>query len=148
MRTLRVFLAGTAIVGMLGGLGSVVVAQDATDQAVEPDSILFVGNSFTYFNDGVENHVAALAAAEDPPRDIAADASTMGGATLKIHHQMSEPDSMFGAIDAIRVGAFDVVVLQDDIPEYYEREVARPSWSTHGSSTRRSRRSVPTRSSS
>ena len=123
MRTLRLSLTGTVILSLVGGLSSVVMAQDATDQPVEPDSILFVGNSFTYAGGGVENHVAALAASEEPPRDITADASTMGGATLKIHHQMSEPDSMFGAIDAIREGTHDVVVLQDDIPEYFEHEV-------------------------
>ena len=123
MRTLRLSLAGAVVLALLGGPGSVVMAQDATDQAVEPDSILFVGNSFTFFNDGVEDYVTALAESEKPPRDITADASTMGGATLKTHHQMSEPDSMYGAIDAIREGTHDVVVLQDDIPEYYERDV-------------------------
>jgi hypothetical protein len=122
MRTLRLSLAGTVIVVLVGGLSSVVMAQDATEQAVEPDSILFVGNSLTFFNDGVEQHVAALTASEDPPREIIADASTMGGATLRDHVEMDE--HFYGAVDAIKEGGHDVVVLQDDIPEYVEHDVA------------------------
>jgi hypothetical protein len=126
MRTLQLSLAGTVILSLVGGLSSLVMAQGAADQAVEPDSILFVGNSFTSAGGGIETHVADLAASEDPPRTIRTSASTMVGATLKIHHQMSEPAGMFGAIstiDVIRESGYDVVVLQDDIPKYAEREV-------------------------
>ena len=123
MRTLRLSLIGTVTLSLVGGLGSVVMAQDATDQAVEPDSVLFIGDSFTWAVGGIETHVAALAEAEDPPHAMTADASTMDRATLKIHHQMSEPADMFGAIDVIREGGHDFVVLQDDIPEYVEHEM-------------------------
>jgi len=59
---LVVLLAGTVILSLVGGPGRLVIAQDATDQAVETDSILFVGNSFTSAGGGVGNFVAALAA--------------------------------------------------------------------------------------
>jgi hypothetical protein len=117
-------LVGTVTLVLLGGLSGVVIAQDATDQAVEPDSILFIGDSFTWAVGGIGTHVAALAASEEPPHAVTTDASTMDRSTLEIHHQMSEPDSMDGAIDAIREGTHDIVVLQDDIPEYLEHEVA------------------------
>jgi hypothetical protein len=105
MRVLRLSLVGTVTLSLIGGLGSVVMAQDATDQAVEPDSILFVGNSFTENLGGVENHVSALAASENPPREIVAAARTMGGATLKTHHQQSDPNPVFGAVAAINARA-------------------------------------------
>ena len=124
MRTLRLSLIGTVTLALVGGLGSVVMAQDATDQAVEPDSILFVGNSFTENLGGVENHVSALAGSENPPREIVAAARTMGGATLKTHHQESDPNGVFGAVAAINAGDHDVVVLQDDIPEYLEHALS------------------------
>jgi hypothetical protein len=82
-----------------------------------PDKILFVGNSFTYVHDGVENHVRKLAASAVPPRLIQADSNTKGGATLQIHYGRSEVH------DAIRAGAYDVVILQEDIPELTEHSV-------------------------
>ena len=82
-----------------------------------PDKILFVGNSFTYVHNGVENHVRKLAASAKPPRLIQADSSTKGGATLRIQYGRSEVHDM------IRGGAYDVVVLQEDIPELTEHTV-------------------------
>jgi len=76
-----------------------------------PDKILFVGNSFTYSHHGVESHVRALAASAIPPKLIQADSNTQGGATLQIQHGRSEVHDM------IREGAYDVVVLQGDMPE-------------------------------
>ena len=82
-----------------------------------PDKILFVGNSFTYVNNGVENHVRELAASASPPRLIQADSTTQGGATLRIHYGRLEVH------DSIREGAYDVVILQEDIPELPEHSV-------------------------
>ena len=123
MHTLRLSLAGTVILSLVGGLSSLVTAQGATAQAVERDSILFVGNSFTSAGGGIETHVAALAESEDPPHTLTANASTIRGATLKDHHEMRNPPGILGAIDVIREGGYDVVVLQDDIPKYAEHEV-------------------------
>lgn len=82
----------------------------------EPRRLLFVGDSFTYCNGGVENHVRRLAAAAKVPRAIVADSETKGGATLKV---------LFGrqsVRDKIRSG-YDLVILQDDLPEYREHTV-------------------------
>ena len=82
-----------------------------------PDKFLFVGNSFTYFHNGVENHIKKLAASAKPPKLIQADSVTQGGATLQIQYGRSEVH------DAIRKGTYDVVILQEDIPELTEHSV-------------------------
>ena len=119
MRVLRVPLAGVVIVVLLAGSVGTTLAQDPAENATaaEPESILFVGNSFSFWDDGVWTHVAGLAASEDPPRTIDVDSITAGGAPLK---------SFVSRVSAERVrerGA-DVVVLQGDIPENYPPETA------------------------
>lgn len=54
-------------------------------------------------------------ASATPPRPLELDSHTRGGATLKIHYNRAE------ALEVIRAGAYDFVVLQDDIPELRER---------------------------
>ncbi len=83
-----------------------------------PRKLLFVGDSFTYCNGGLDNHVTGLANAAGPPRSIVAERATKGGAPLK---------KLYGlqwVRDKIRGGVFDVVILQDDIPEYREHSPA------------------------
>ena len=55
----------------------------ATPSMNLPRRILFVGNSFTYYNGGLENHVKLLAESVSPLRHLIADRATKGGATLK-----------------------------------------------------------------
>jgi len=63
MRTLRLCLEGTIILALLGGLGIAVVAQSEQGIAEgEVESALFVGNSLTYRDGGVETQVTGLAA--------------------------------------------------------------------------------------
>ena len=90
----------------------------ATAGAQAPGKLLFVGDSFTYCNGGLENHVKKLAASARPPRSIAADSATQGGATLKILHGKQSIH------DKLREGGYDVVILQEDIPELTEHSVA------------------------
>lgn len=123
MRRSQLTLVATLAVALFLNTGAGTVAQGVDEDAVDPESVLFVGNSFTYFNGGVEKQVAGLAAAEDPPRQIGVVAATLPGATLKRHHFLSQPESTFGALDEIREGDHDAVVLQGDIPENYEQSV-------------------------
>ena len=76
-----------------------------------PDKILFIGNSLTFWNDGVYNHLEQLAASANPPQVITADKTTMGGATLETLWELSAARNYIGK------GLYDVVVLQEDIPE-------------------------------
>jgi len=124
MQKFRMPLIAAVVVALVGGLGVAATGQVQSDEEQEPGSLLFVGNSFTFFNGGVEKQVAALAAAESPARELVVTPSTVPGATLKRQYQLSEPESSSGALDDIRAADHDVVVLQGDIPENYEHDVA------------------------
>jgi len=87
-----------------------------------PRRILFIGDSFTYTQGGIYTHFEKLAAAATPPRNVSTDKVVAGGAYLKRLWEMQS------AVKAIGTDAFDVVVLQDDIPETnvdYFRQYAR-----------------------
>ena len=80
--------------------------------------LLFVGNSLTYYNGGLENHVRLLAASATPPRILVADRATQGGATLRILHGLP------AVHERIQQGHYDQVILQDDLPELTEHSIA------------------------
>ena len=91
-----------------------IVAPESTLVTAEPEltmpkKVLFVGNSFTYWNDGIATHVQALAASGDPSLELEAESKTSGGATLEWHWEY------YGVPDKMRDGDYDVVVLQGDI---------------------------------
>lgn len=101
---------------LLGGVACAQTADSATH------SVLFIGDSFTYTQGGLYTHVEKLAAAATPPVHITTDKAVQGGAFLKVLWELETP------VKAIDSGRFDVVVLQDDIPETnpdYFREYAR-----------------------
>ena len=98
------------------------VAMAQSPPAIPPHKILFVGDSFTYAQGGIYTHFAKLAAAAPSPLVVTADKAVAGGAFLKVLWELKEP------VKAIDTGAFEVVVLQDDIPETnvdYFRQYAR-----------------------
>jgi hypothetical protein len=105
--------------------GAALAVADTTAQTpttTPPRKILFVGDSFTYAQGGIYTHFVKLAAAAPTPLVVTADKAVAGGAFLKVLWEMKEP------VKAIDTGAFDVVVLQDDIPETnvdYFRQYAR-----------------------
>jgi hypothetical protein len=80
-------------------------------QVAPPRRILFIGDSFTYFQNGIYTHFEKLAAAANPPIAVAADKSVFGGAFLHRLWDLQEP------VKAIGAASHDVVVLQEDIPE-------------------------------
>jgi hypothetical protein len=82
-----------------------------------PGRLLFVGNSFTYYNGGLENHVKQLAKSANPPRRITCDRATKGGATLKVLREQK------WLHDQMRAGGYDLVILQEDMPELTEHSV-------------------------
>jgi len=90
---------GTAAVGTQSG--STTVAK----------KILFIGDSFTYAQGGINTHFEKLAAAATPPLIVTTARAVAGGAPLKRLWETGEP------VKAINTGGYDVVVLQDDIPE-------------------------------
>ncbi len=103
----------------LGGCKPLLVPpSSAHNGSKAPGRLLFVGNSFTYYNGGLENHVKELAKSSRPPRSIETDRATQGGATLKILNGKQIVH------DKIREGAYDAIILQEDIPELTEHSVA------------------------
>jgi hypothetical protein len=85
--------------------------------AEKPESLLFVGNSLTYYNGGMERHVKSLASSATPATIIEVEEATQSGATLKVLYEKK------GLLEKIRVGGHDVVILQDDIPELTEHTI-------------------------
>jgi len=73
--------------------------------------ILFIGDSFTYAQGGINTHLEKFAAAATPPLIVTTARAVAGGAPLKRLWEIGEP------VKAINTGGYDVVVLQDDIPE-------------------------------
>ena len=84
--------------------------------------ILFIGNSLTYWNDGLYTHLQKLAASAEAPVALETDKSVKGGATLKVQWERPEPRAL------IARGPWTEVLLQEDLPEInvsYFREHAR-----------------------
>jgi hypothetical protein len=92
-------------------LASLVSLVALSAVAAPPQKILFIGNSLTYSQNGIYYHLGKLAASANPPFAIETEKSVQGGATLKTLWEESRPR------DLIRNGSYDVVVLQEDIPE-------------------------------
>jgi hypothetical protein len=79
--------------------------------------ILFVGNSFTFIHGGVDVHLRELAASATLSDSLEVDSKTIPGATLAIHYELSDVK------EVILNGSYDVVILQEDIPELTERSI-------------------------
>lgn len=87
-----------------------------------PRRILFIGNSLTYWHDGVYSHLEKLAASGGPREPLETAKCVKGGATLKVQWERPEPRAM------IAQGGWTDVVVQEDLPEInvsYFREHAR-----------------------
>ena len=100
----------TRFVGILL-LAWITLLLAVTACAAPAHKILFIGNSLTYSQSGIYFHLEKLAASAIPTVTIETGKSVWGGATLKTLWAMTEPRAM------INTGSYDIVVLQEDIPE-------------------------------
>jgi hypothetical protein len=91
---LLVLLIGSALVSCIGKTGS-------TNPQVSSKRILFIGNSYTDFNGGMDTHIMGLAPNANASR------ITPGGFTLENHWNNTD------TLNAIRTGGWNVVVLQE-----------------------------------
>ena len=89
----------------------IVLAVSLVGAAPSPQRILFIGNSLTYWHNGLYHHLDKMAAAASPAIAIETNKVTQGGASLK--KLWEKPETR----PAIASGNHDVVVLQEDIPE-------------------------------
>jgi hypothetical protein len=74
-----------------------------------PEHILFIGNSLTDRHGGMDWLVGNLVGSEQTPRAYDGARETASGVTLEYHYRN-------GAIERIRDGDWDVVVLQEYLP--------------------------------
>ncbi len=88
-----------------------IVAVSAHTTTSVPRKIPFVGDSFTYSQNGIYTHFEKLAASAIPPLEVTTDKSVFGGAFLHRLWDLQEP------VKAINTAAYDAVVLQEVIPE-------------------------------
>ena len=113
-----IFAMMLLVMGLLVG-----ACQSAVSPATPeiPNRILFIGDSFTYWNDGVDTHLEALTASADPPLIIETSSVTRGGLDLA-KLWVTRP-----TLEEIQAGNWDAVVLQEDLSlqgydeqEFYE----------------------------
>jgi hypothetical protein len=99
------------VVGLSGLLAALALLLSACGQSASPTPrhILFIGDSTTFFNQGVDVHLAAMAASDNPPLKLETDSVTLGGTPLA---GLWEYDD---TVATIRNGQWDVVVLQEDL---------------------------------
>ncbi|NRA97923.1 MAG: hypothetical protein HRU14_17135 [Planctomycetes bacterium] len=79
--------------------------------ASKPTRVLFVGNSFTFWRGGLWKHLKALSDAMEPALGYEAESVVRGGASLEVMWKRTR------AVEVIAEGRWDVVVLQEDLPE-------------------------------
>jgi hypothetical protein len=108
VNTFRALLWATALVWLIFAPSAVVVAQEE-EPASLPERVLFIGNSHTERHGGLDWLVGNMVAAEDPPRPFEGTIRTASGVTLEYHYHN-------GAVEAIRDGDHDAVVLQGHLP--------------------------------
>lgn len=72
-----------------------------------PQNILFIGNSYTYFNGGIQNHLFSFIEETIPELDMYSSAIANGGATLQSHYLNTN------TISTIESGHWDYIVLQE-----------------------------------
>jgi hypothetical protein len=111
-------------VSILPVLGAVqfAPATAASLASDKPIKILFIGDSFTAAQGGIDMHVQRLSETAMTPHAILVDRVTTGGASLKGLWEIGD------AKKAIDTDKYSVVVIQDDIPEInvpYFRQYAR-----------------------
>lgn len=89
-------------------VGCAVLAASCKPRAEGPRAtrVLFIGNSYTYYNN-LPRVLEALAASASPPVRLETRAVTLGGARLQTHWEGG------AALEALREGGWDYVVLQE-----------------------------------
>ena len=92
-------------------LFAIASCQAPIEAAPPPATILFVGNSFTFWNGGLWKHMQGLSATHGEGTGAKTSRVVRGGASLKVLWKRTK------ARDTIANGDFDVIVLQEDLPE-------------------------------
>jgi len=92
---------------ILNGTGNLEVIIDWIIEKNFPDSLLFIGNSYTYINGGLDVHLKRFAETANPDWMINTSRVAYGGFTLEQHY--NNPTT----IATINYGNHDYVILQE-----------------------------------
>ncbi len=90
-----------------------------TVRATQPARVLFIGNSYTNFNDGMDTHLQALTDMAHPEWPCYIERAAFGGYSLQDHYQNDY------TMERVREGEWDLVILQgssishNSDPEYF-----------------------------
>jgi len=95
---------GTTITIAIDEINQITFGEDVPEN---PERVLFIGNSYTYFNGGLNVHVQELVNSAHPDWNFVADNITAGGATLEMHYNNQT------TLNSITSGNWDMVILQE-----------------------------------
>ena len=107
----RGFLLLAVIALIVAGCKTVAPDRSISPVVKKPSRILFVGNSFTFWRGGLSRHMKALSDAMTPPLGYEPSSVVRGGASLEVMWTQTD------AAQQIATGNWDVVILQEDLPE-------------------------------
>jgi hypothetical protein len=96
------------LLALVAGCALLASCKSRTEAAAEPrpTRVLFIGNSYTYYNN-LPRVLEAMAASASPPVRLETRGVLLGGARLKTHWDQGKAQA------AIREGGWDSVVLQE-----------------------------------
>lgn len=87
LRNMRwVGVAAAAVVMLCAGMARAEVKPKVHKLDEVPKSVLFIGNSFFYYNNSMHNHVLKLVRADDPKEHYHAVSATISGSGLNWHN--------------------------------------------------------------
>jgi hypothetical protein len=78
-----------------------------------PNAVLFVGNSYFYYNESMHNHVLRLLLAADPASRADAESATISGAPLSLHNVDALLSSYRRHSSSGNGDRFDAVIMMD-----------------------------------
>lgn len=107
----RGWLLLAVIASIVAGCKTVAPDHSNSPAVRKPSRILFVGNSFTFWRGGLSSHMKTLSDAMTPPLGYETSSVVRGGASLEVMWNQTD------ATEQIATGNWDVVILQEDLPE-------------------------------
>jgi hypothetical protein len=124
MRALRQVLLALGAAALFAAGAVAQTRPKLLDVGIEnPASVIYIGNSFFYFNNGLDGHVSRLHASSEAPRKLRSTSATISGSSLQWHDVESyfrpnavgafsfdpENNIVFNKADRL----FDVAVMMD-----------------------------------